>query len=85
MCNDDMFDFEHPYTTLVRILHRNEMIRYGLSSFLCFRYANMPILHPEAKEVQGLEGVSTWYHMNRKELREQLTEHAGIKFAIDEG
>jgi hypothetical protein len=34
MCNDDMFDFEHPYTTLVRILHKNEMIRYGLLSCL---------------------------------------------------
>jgi hypothetical protein len=41
----------------------------------------MPILHPEAKEVEGYEeGTTKWYGMNRKELREQLTSHAGIIF-----
>jgi hypothetical protein len=29
MCSDDMFDFEQPYTTIVRILGRNEMLRYA--------------------------------------------------------
>jgi hypothetical protein len=39
----------------------------------------MPILHPEAQEVEGFGGTK-WYDMNRKELREQLTSHAGIIF-----
>jgi hypothetical protein len=54
MCSDDMFDFEHPYTTLVRILHKNEMIRYGLSSFL---YLDMRICRFFTRKQKKLKGM----------------------------
>jgi hypothetical protein len=50
---------------------------------LMCRYANMPILHPEAEsvDVDGYGGTK-WYDMSRKELRERMTVEAGIKFDL---
>jgi hypothetical protein len=39
----------------------------------------MPILHPEAKEVEGYGGEK-WYDMSRKELRERMSEGGVIVF-----